>query len=122
MSPAKLAFHCCGSVAQIIDDLIEIGVDVLNPVQTNAAGMDPATLKRKYGAKLAFWGAMDNHSVLPRGSTTDVKRMVEKRIEQLGEGGGYILSPCHNIQPDVPAENIVAMFDHAREYVPSFMK
>ena len=122
LSAAHLTFHCCGSVAHIMDDLIEIGVGVLNPVQTNAAGMEPVNLKRKYGARLALWGAMDNHAVLPRGTTADVKRMVEERIEQLGEGGGYVLSPCHNLQPDVPAANIVAMFDHAREYVPSYMK
>lgn len=122
LSPAKLLFHTCGSVSTIIEDLIEIGVDILNPVQITAANMDPVELKRKYGGRIAFWGAMDNHTILPRGSVSDVKRMVEERIEQMGEGGGYVLSSCHNIQPDVPVENIIAMFRHAREYVPSFAK
>lgn len=122
LSPAKLLFHTCGSVSTIIEDLIEIGVDILNPVQITAANMDPVELKRKYGERITFWGAMDNHTILPRGSVSDVKRMVEERIEQMGEGGGYVLSSCHNIQPDVPVENIIAMFRHAREYIPSFAK
>ena len=71
---------------------------------------------------MLFWGAMDTQSVLPHGSVSDVKRMVEQRVEELGEGGGYIVAPCHNIQPDVPVENIMAMYEHAREYVPSYMK
>lgn len=122
LSQAKLLFHTCGSVATIIEDLIDIGVDILNPVQVTAAGMDPSDLKKKYGKRIAFWGAMDNHTILPRGSVNDVKRMVEERIEQMGENGGYVLSSCHNIQPDVPIENILAMFRHAREYTPSFAK
>jgi len=122
LSPAKLLFHTCGSVSSIIEDLIEIGVDILNPVQITAANMDPVELKKKYGGRIVFWGAMDNHTILPRGSVSDVKRMVEERIEQMGEGGGYVLSSCHNIQPDVPVENIIAMFRHAKEYVPSFVK
>ena len=120
MTDARLLFHSCGSVAAAIDDFIETGVDVLNPVQVTAAGMDPVELKKKYGGRLAFWGAMDTQGVLPRGSVGDVRRMVEERIEQLGAGGGYVLSSCHNIQPDVPLANILAMFEHAREYVPSF--
>ena len=69
---------------------------------------------------MAFWGAMDTQHVLPHGSVQDVKQMVEERIEQMGEGGGYILAAVHNLQPDVPIENIVTMFRYAREYVPSF--
>lgn len=122
LSPAKVLFHSCGSVAVVIDDLIEIGVDVLNPVQVTAAGMDPVDLKKKYRGRMAFWGAMDTQKILPSGSAGDVRRMVEERIEQMGEGGGYVLSSCHNIQPDVPLENILAMFQHARKYVPSFAK
>jgi uroporphyrinogen decarboxylase len=122
LSPAKLLFHTCGSVASIIEDLIETGVDALNPVQINTAGMDPVDLKRKYRGRMAFWGAMDTQHILPHGSVDDVKRMVEERIEQMGEGGGYILAGGHNIQPDVPLDNILAMFQHARDYVPSFAK
>lgn len=119
---AKLLFHSCGSLVDILDDLVEIGVDAINPVQVTARGMDPVELKRKYRGRLAFWGAMDTQHILPHGTIGDVKRMVEERIEQLGEGGGYILASCHNLQPDVPTENILAMFEHAREYRPSFMK
>ena len=120
MTSAKIGFHSCGSVVSVIEDLIEIGVDVLNPIQVTATGMDPLTLKKKYGDRLSFWGAMDTQYVLPNGNIADVQRMVEERIRQLGEGGGYILSSCHNIQPDVPTENILAMFEHARTYSPVF--
>ena len=122
LTPAKVVFHSCGSVASIIDDLIEMGVDGLNPVQPQAAGMNPADLKKKYRGRMAFWGGTDSQNIVPRGSVADVKRMVERLIEDMGEGGGYIFSNCHNIQPDVPLENVLAMFDHAREYVPSWAK
>jgi len=120
MSPAKIFFHTCGSVADIIEDLIEIGVDVLHPVQVSAAGMEPKALKARYGQRLAFWGAVDTQHVLPQGTTEDVRAEVERRIEDLGAGGGYVLGAVHNIQPDVAVENILAMYQHARTYVPSF--
>lgn len=120
LSPVKALFHTCGSIASIIEDLIEIGVDVLNPVQVTAAGMNPVELKKKYRGRMAFWGGMDTQKILPRGSFKDVEKTVEELIEQMGEGGGFVLSSVHNIQPDVPLENILAMFGHAREYIPSF--
>jgi uroporphyrinogen decarboxylase len=116
-SPAKVFFHTCGSVAAILDDLIEIGVDVLNPVQVSAAGMDPASLKRRCAGRLAFWGGIDTQRVLPHGTVAQVKAEVERMIDILGDGGGYVLGAVHNIQPDVPLENILAMFTHARQYV-----
>lgn len=122
MTPAKLLLHTCGSVARIIDDLIEIGVDILNPVQPSAAGMNPFELKKKYGNRLAFWGGPDAQRTLPFGSVADIKKMVEDLAEGMGAGGGFVLSSCHNIQPDVPLENILTMFRHAREYVPSYAK
>ena len=122
LSPAKLLFHTCGSVRTIMDDLIEMGVDILNPVQPTAWGMEPEELNKLYGGKIVFWGAIDTQHVLPRGSVADVKKAVEETIETLGEGGGYVLTGVHNIQPDVPTDNLVAMFEHAREYVPSFAK
>lgn len=122
LSPAKLLFHTCGSVVSILDDLIEIGVDALNPVQVSAKGMDPVALKRAYRGRMVFWGAVDTQHVLPQGSVREVERAVETCIEQLGEGGGYVLAAVHNIQPDVPVDNMLAMFRHAREYVPSFAK
>ena len=122
MSPAKLVFHSCGSVAAIIEDLIEIGVECLNPVQPSAARMIPAELKRKYRGRMAFWGGTENQRTLPRGTGPEVRRMVEDLIEAMGEGGGFVFSSCHNIQPDVPAENVMAMFEHARSYVPSYAR
>lgn len=122
LTPAKLAFHSCGSVASIIEDLIEIGVEVLNPVQPMAGGMNPVELKKKYRGRLALWGGTDTQTIVPRGSVADVKRMVEELIEQVGEGGGYIFASCHNVQPDVPLENLLALYQHAREYVPSYLR
>ena len=122
LTPAKILLHCCGSIARILDDLIELGVDAVNPVQTSAAGMDPVQLKKTGGDRMSFWGGIDTQQTLPFGSVEDVKRMVEQRIEELGEGGGYVLCAVHNIQPDVPLENILAMYRHAREYVPSYLK
>ena len=119
MSAAKVLFHTCGSVAAIVEDLIEIGVDVLHPVQVTAAGMSPSDLKRRYGDRLSFWGAIDTQHVLPHGSVRDVELEVERRIEELGQGGGYVLGAVHNIQPDVPLPNVLAMYRHAREYRPS---
>jgi uroporphyrinogen decarboxylase len=116
LSPGKVLFHSCGSIAEIMDDLIDIGVDVINPVQVTAAGMEPRNLKQRYGDRLAFWGAVDTHRVLPRGGTREVKNEVENRIDELNTDGGYILGAVHNIQPDVPLNNILTMFRHAREY------
>jgi len=119
-SPAKVLFHTCGSVAAILDDLIEIGVDVLHPVQVSAAGMNPSALKERCAGRLAFWGGIDTQHLLPHGTAAEVNREVERIIEILGEGGGYVLGAVHNIQPDVPLENVLAMYTHAREYKPSF--
>ena len=120
MSPAKVLFHTCGSVIDIMDDLVEIGVDILNPVQVSAGGMDPSVLKKKWGDRLSFWGAIDTQHVLPYGGIADVQAEVERRIEQFGRGGGFVLGAVHNIQPDVPVENVLTMFRHARAYRPSF--
>jgi uroporphyrinogen decarboxylase len=122
LSPAKLVFHSCGSVASIIEDLIEIGVEGLNPVQPSAAGMEPAELKRKYRGRLAFWGGTENQQILPRGSLQEVQRMVQDLIDAMGEGGGFVFSSCHNIQPDVPLENVLTMFKRAKEHVPSYAR
>jgi uroporphyrinogen decarboxylase len=122
LTPAKVAFHCCGAISEVIDDLAETGVDVLNPLQVTAAGMDPVILKKKYKGKMAFWGGIDTQALLPHGSVQEVRRSVEDMIETMGKGGGYVLSACHNIQPDVPVENILAMFEHARDYVPAYLR
>ncbi|MBW2306878.1 MAG: hypothetical protein JRG73_08080 [Deltaproteobacteria bacterium] len=116
LSPAKILFHTCGSVWHLLDDLVDAGIDILHPVQVSAAHMDTARLKERFGDKLSFWGAIDTQYVLPRGSVEEVKAEVRRRIDDLASGGGYVLAAVHNIQPDVPPENIVAMYDYAREY------
>jgi len=110
---AKLLYHSCGSIFNFIPDLIEIGVDILNPIQVSAQGMDTKVLKDKFGKELSFWGAIDTTQVMPNGSIEDVKREVHKRIQELGPDG-YILAAVHDIQPDVPPENIVTMYDEAK--------
>lgn len=116
LTDAKLLYHTCGSVYEVIDDLIEIGVDALNPIQHNTRGMDCTELKRKYGTRLAFWGGIDTNFALPRGSRTDVRTEVRERIRILAPGGGYVLNPVHNVQPDVPPQNLLAMLEASREY------
>lgn len=113
---AKLLMHSYGSAHHFFDDFIEIGVDIVNPVQVSAVGMDPLKLKRKYGDHLVFWGGIDTQNVLPNGSPLEVKEEVHKMIKILGRNGGYVLCAVHNIQPDVPPENIVALYDAAAEY------
>jgi uroporphyrinogen decarboxylase len=110
---AKLLYHSCGSILNFIPDLIEIGVDILNPIQVSAQGMDTKILKDKFGKEISFWGAIDTTQVLPNGSIDGVKREVQKRIQELGPDG-YILAAVHDIQPDVPPENIVTMYTEAK--------
>jgi uroporphyrinogen decarboxylase len=111
---AKLFYHCDGAIYPIIEDLIEIGVEALNPVQVSAAGMeDTKRLKAEFGDWLSFWGAIDTHQVLPYGTPETVRNEVRRRISDLGPGGGYVICSVHNIQPEVPPENVVAMFDAA---------
>jgi uroporphyrinogen decarboxylase len=108
---AKLCYHSCGSVIPFINDLTEIGVDILTPVQVSAARMDTLKLKEEFGDKLSFLGAVDTQRVLPFGTTDEVKDEVRKRIRDLAPNGGYILGAVHNIQPEVPPENICAMLE-----------
>ncbi|MCL4535108.1 MAG: uroporphyrinogen decarboxylase family protein [Bacteroidetes bacterium] len=114
---AKLILHSDGSVYPFMQDFVEIGVDILNPVQVSAKNMgDTRRLKAEFGDKLTFWGAIDTHRVLPYGTPDDVRAEVRQRIRDLGPGGGYVVCSVHNIQSEVPPENVVAMFDMAREY------
>jgi uroporphyrinogen decarboxylase len=110
----RIAVHMCGYIEPIIDDLVEVGVDVINPVQPLA--MDPASLKKRFGKSLSFWGAVDDQKVMPFGSPADVEAEVRLRIAQLAPGGGYILCPSHNIQPTTPAENVEAFYRAAERY------
>jgi uroporphyrinogen decarboxylase len=113
---APIVWHSCGSVISVLNDLIEIGIDGLNPVQTSAKNMEPERLKREFGDRLAFWGGVDTVSILNNGTTEDVKKEVKYKIDTLAPGGGYILNPVHNIQPDVPVDNLLAMVDTLMEY------
>jgi uroporphyrinogen decarboxylase len=113
----KLFYHSCGAVAELIPDLLEAGVDILNPIQVSAAGMDTRKLKREYGKDLVFWGGgVDTQRVLPYGTPEQVHDEVKRRIEDLAPGGGFVFSAVHCIQSDVPPQNIQAMWEALREY------
>jgi uroporphyrinogen decarboxylase len=107
--------HSDGAIRDIIPDLIEIGIQVLNPIQWRLPGMDREGLKRDFGDKIVFHGAMDNQTTVPFGTVEDVRKEVEDNYRILGDGGGYILAPCHNIQSITPPENIVAMYEAGYE-------
>ena len=111
-----IVYHSCGAVFSLIRDLLEVGIDSLNPVQVSAEGMDTKRLKKEYGRDLTFWGGIDTQYVLPLGTAADVRDEVKRRIEDLGDHGGYVLCPVHNVQPEVPPENLVAMLEAALEY------
>lgn len=116
MTEARIIYHCDGAIYPLIGDFIEMGIDVLNPVQVSAKGVDTETLKREFGDRLSFWGAIDTAHVLPKGTLDEVKGEVRMRIDHLGKGGGYVVAPVHNILDEVPPENIVAMYRTAIEY------
>jgi uroporphyrinogen decarboxylase len=112
----KILLHSCGAISSIIPDLIEIGVDAINPVQISASGMEPSGLKRKFGKEIAFWGGgIDTQNTLKNATAADIKKEVKNNIEIFKEGGGYVFAQVHNIMPDVPVENIIAMFEAYRE-------
>jgi len=113
---AKIYRHSCGSVYEFIPDFIEIGVDILNPVQPLAKNMEPWRLKKEFGKYLSFMGGIDIQELLPHGTPEEVKQGVKNTIKAYAPGGGYILATSHNIEPDTPVENIVAMFEAAQEY------
>lgn len=106
---AKLFLHSCGAIEPLIPDLIEAGIDILHPVQPAARGMDHQILKTRYGKILCFWGGVDIQKALI-GTIRDVQKEVNTRIRILGRGGGYVLAPAHNIQPDTPPENIIELY------------
>ncbi len=114
---AKLFFHSCGNVRPLLPDFIEMGVDILNPVHVRATGMNPVELKRDFGRDIVFWGGgVDTQDVLPHGTPQEVKDDVRRNIEALAPGGGFIFNTVHNIQADVPPENIVAMVEALQEH------
>jgi uroporphyrinogen decarboxylase len=105
-------FHSCGNVRPIIPDLIEMGVEILNPVHVNAAGMEPGQLKKDFGKEMVFWGGgVDTQDILPSGTPDQVKEDVKRNMEALATGGGFVFSTVHNIQAEVPAANLKAMYE-----------
>lgn len=116
-SDIKTMFHSCGSIRNIIPHIIEAEMDILNPVQANTEGMNPAELKREFGDDIVFWGGgIDTQDVLPFGTKDDVSNQVKQRIEDMGENGGFVFAAVHNIQADVPAENMEAMIEAVLTY------
>jgi uroporphyrinogen-III decarboxylase len=113
----KIFYHSCGAVEPLISEFIDMEMDILNPVQCSAAGMDPAHLKKTYGDKIVFWGGgVDTQRTLPMGTPAEVKRQVTERLAIFSPGGGYVFSTIHNIVAKVPPENIVAMYEALREF------
>ncbi len=113
----KTMFHSCGSIVNLLDDYVEMGVDILNPIQLSAQGMDGAMLKEKYGDKLVLWGGgIDTQKTLPFGTPEDVRQEALERLELLSPGGGYVFNSIHNIVGTTPVENILALFDAAKQF------
>jgi uroporphyrinogen decarboxylase len=113
---ARILYHCDGDVTWLLDDLIAMGVDAINPVQVSTPGLaDTAAIKARFGERIAFWGGIDTERVLPFGSPADVRAEVRRRVADLAPGGGYVLASVHNIQAEVPPENVVALFAAANE-------
>jgi len=110
----KIAFHSDGNIEPVIPDFIEIGLDILNPVQPKS--MDPARLKRKFGDKLTFWGTIDNQHTMPFGTPQEVVEEVRARLREVAPGGGLIIGPAHNVQPNTAVENLVAFYKAVEEY------
>lgn len=116
-TPWKTFIHSCGSIMPLIPDIIEAGFDILNPVQTSATNMDPVDLKAKFGDRLTFWGGgIDTQKTLPFGTPDEVRQSVRERLEIFGKGGGYIFNPIHNVQAQVPIENLLALYEAVNEY------
>ncbi len=112
----KSFIHSCGSVVGLLPDFIDSGFDVLNPVQCSAAGMDPVVLKEEFGARLTFWGGgVDTQKTLPFGTPEEVRREVKERIAIFGRGGGFVFNTIHNVQAQIPVENVCAMYEAIRE-------
>jgi uroporphyrinogen decarboxylase len=113
---AKIFFHSCGNIKPFLDDFIDLGIDIINPVQISASQMDPYVLKKEYGNKIVFWGGgCDAQKILPFGNEEEVEKEVIHNINILSPGGGYVFGPIHVIQGDVPIRNIIKMFNTARK-------
>ena len=113
---AKVFLHSDGSIFDVLPDVIAAGIEVLNPVQPQAKQMDAVALKEKFGKQLVFHGGLDQQHTIPHGTVADAEGEVKRVLRALAKGGGYIFSPCHNLQPDVPPENILAIYRTAAEF------
>ena len=113
---AKYLHHSCGSVYRLIDDLVDCGVEILNPIQPKAADMQPRGLKAAYGEKIVFHGGIDTQELLPFASESQIEEAVHETIEILNRDGGYIFAAAHNIQPDVNPRSLTVMLNAARKY------
>jgi len=115
---AHTMLHCCGGIYELIPELINAGFEIINPVQINAVNMEPERLKKEFGSEITFWGGgCDTQSVLNRATPQQVKDHVRRNLEIFSKGGGYVFNTVHNIMPDVPPENIVAMFEAVEEFI-----
>lgn len=112
----RVFLHCCGSSREIIPDLIELGIDILNPIQPQAKGMNPRDLKAHFGSRLCFHGGVDTQKTLPYGTVNEVKAEVIDRLTLFGREGGYILAPVHTVEPDVPLENVLALYETVKNF------
>lgn len=112
----KVALHSCGSIYDIIPDIVDIGVKILDPIQTTAKNMEINKLKTDFGNDLTFHGAIDTQELLPKGTPEEVKNVVNNTISVLGKGGGYFFSPSHRLQQDTPTENVLAMYDAVKKF------
>jgi uroporphyrinogen decarboxylase len=111
----KVMFHSCGAIAPLIDGIIDLGVDILDPIQVTANGMMPETIKAQFGSRICLHGAIDTQYLLPQGTPEEVRRTTRKMMDVLGGGGGYICSPSHVLQTDVPTANIVALYEEVAQ-------
>jgi uroporphyrinogen decarboxylase len=115
-SNCNVLFHSCGSVYEFIPDFIDMGIDILNPVQTDTANMDSKVLKKEFGKYITFWGGGCNTKILTFGTPVEIKEDVKRRIDIFSKGGGFVFNPIHNILANVPPENVIALFEAAYKY------
>jgi uroporphyrinogen decarboxylase len=118
LTDAQIALHCCGNLRPLLPDLMEAGVQIIHPFQACCEAMEPSGLKREFGSELIFWGGMDTQRFLPRASVQEVRAEARRIISLMSPGGGFIFAPSHNLQADVPPENVTAMYDEAQRAAP----